>query len=93
MKKLSEDSRYMAHRLAAHIAWWTAAAWAVALTVINLAHSAGSPPTAFQRGSAILFLLLLATAVAVSTSLTRIRITKAIAEVFEAGMQAGKGRD
>jgi outer membrane scaffolding protein for murein synthesis (MipA/OmpV family) len=93
MKSISEDARFLTYRIGAHLSWWTAFAWTVALTVTNLTHP--EPQSTFQRTSGVLIIFLLAAGVAFSTTVARMRLGKIITAVFETGMRlaARDGRD
>jgi hypothetical protein len=83
---MSEDVRYKLYRLGAHFAWWSAFAWTVALTIVNLSRPVTSLPTVFQRISGLFIILLMGVAIALGSALARMRLAKTIAKVFNVGI-------
>lgn len=84
--KTSEDYRYNLYRFGAHAAWWSAFAWTAALTYVNLTRPAMALPNTFQRVSGLFILLLMGIAIALGSSLARMRLAKTITSVFEVGV-------
>jgi hypothetical protein len=85
-KRNAEDFRYIAYRLGAHASWWGAFAWTVALTWVNLSRPVTALPTTFQRVSGLFILLLMGVAIALGSSLSRMRLSRTIENVFRVGM-------
>jgi hypothetical protein len=85
-KRNAEDVRYLAYRIGAHVAWWGSFAWTAALTWINLSRPVAALPTTFQRVSGLFILLLMGVAIALGSSLARMRLAKTITKVFDVGM-------
>lgn len=85
-KRTAEDVRYLAYRLGAHLAWWSAVAWTIALTVVNLSRPVTTLPNLFQRISGLFIILLMGIAIALGSALSRMRLAKTIAKVFETGV-------
>lgn len=88
---VSEDFRYKAYRLGAHLTWWGAFAWTAALTWVNLTRPATALPTVFQRVSGLFIILLMGLAISLGSALARMRLAKTIQEVFRAGMTVAGG--
>lgn len=85
-KRTAEDVRYLAYRIGAHLAWWSAFAWTAILTYVNLSHPVTALPNTFQRISGLFILLLMGIAIALGSALARMRLAKTIAKVFETGV-------
>lgn len=85
-KRTAEDFRYLAYRLGAHLAWWAAFGWTVALTIVNLSRPVTALPNLFQRVSGLFIILLMGVAIALGSALARMRLAKTIAKVFETGV-------
>lgn len=80
------DFRFQLYRIGAHVAWWMALAWTVALTISNASHDPTAPRTAFQITSPIVIILLIGVAIALGNALSRMRLTQTIADVFNLGL-------
>lgn len=90
--KVDEDARYKVYRVGAHAAWWGAFVWVGLLTWVNLNRPAMALPNTFQRISGLFIILLMGIAIALGSSLSRMRLAKTITGVFETGMNvAGLG--
>lgn len=87
---MNEDMRYRLYRLGAHAAWWTAFAWTVALTWVNLSRPATALPNTFQRVSGLFIILLMGVAIALGSALARMRLAKTITQVFRVGAQVAE---
>jgi hypothetical protein len=88
---ITEDTRYKLYRWGAHLAWWGALGWAIALTWVNLQRGAALPG-AFQRISGIAIILLVGVAIALGSALSRMRLARTIGNVFEAGMRIASNK-
>lgn len=86
---MNEDRKYVLYRVGAHCAWWGATLWTAALTWMNVTRPALSLPTTFQRVSGLFILLLMGVAIALGSTLARMRLAKTITEVFQAGVTVG----
>lgn len=86
MKRTGEDARYVLYRLGAHLAWWSAFAWLAVLTYVNLTRPAMALPNVFQRISGLFIILLMGIAIALGSALSRMRLARTIAKVFETGV-------
>ena len=95
MKRIAEsdDFRFQLYRIGAHVAWWGAFAWTVALTTVNLGRGELAPRTAFQTSSPIVIILLIGIAIALGNALSRMRLAKTIAEVFNLGLTLSAQRE
>lgn len=83
----SEDTRYKIYRVGAHVAWWTAFTWTAVITYISLNQDSMTPPSSFQRVSGLGIILLMGVAIALGSTLSRMRLSATILAVFEAGQR------
>src|SRR4051812_28777764 len=88
---MSEDFRYKAYRLGAHLAWWGAFAWTSILTWVNLTRPAAALPNTFQRVSGLFIILLMGLGISLGSALARMRLARTIEKVFRVGVSVASG--
>lgn len=88
---MSEDFRYKAYRIGAHLTWWGAFAWTSVLTWVNLTRPATALPNTFQRVSGLFIILLMGLGISFGSALARMRLGRTIEKVFQVGVTVAAG--